>query len=150
MVRPKDTLIYCHDSSIAPYKDMLLATDNCTWSVSCGPIQFVSTERSKKSCKYICPVYSCPGSIETRAVGNGQIVFSNDGVPNDYRGRMNYYVRSIRGSRHSSGRCYDCQTLYRVLKQLSNELTQDVETHTSKRFSSQFLRSIGTAQTTSI
>ena len=113
-----DTLILCHDPFISVYKQALEMMPETIWSISCNVTNFVNKKNDTTTCKYACPVYSHPRSMETRAVGSGPINFSDAYVPKDYIGKMNYYLRSIRGSKHSSGRCYDCQVLYKTLLSL--------------------------------
>lgn len=115
---PHNTLIFCHDSSIAQYRDFLNMASESIWSVSCTPSSFVETYDTPNTCEYICPVYSHPASQETRAVGSGKIKFTESKITRMYLGRINYYLRCIRGSKHSSGRCYDCEVLYSLVVSL--------------------------------
>ena len=133
---PNDTIIFCHDSFISEYKDTISMMPESTWSISCNLSNFVNNDT--KNCKYICPVYSHLGSMETRAVGSGDIRFKEYETTNLYLGRMNYYSRCIRGSRHSSGRCYDCQILYKVLVPLQQDNKQ-TSNKTSTKFVPSFL-----------
>lgn len=137
---PNDTMIFCHDTSIDGYREAISMMPESTWSVSCSLTNFVNTTKSNTLCTYICPVYSHLGSMETRAVSSGPIQFKGYGVTNSYVGRMNYYSRSIRGSRHSSGRCYDCQVLYKLLISLQDENKVQEELSTVK-FATSFLDS---------
>lgn len=115
------TIIFCHDSSINAYKETISMMPESILSVSCSPTNFVDAAKPDAVCTYICPVYSHLGSMETRAVSSGPIQFIEHKITNSYIGKMNYYSRCIRGSRHSSGRCYDCQVLYKVLISLQDE-----------------------------
>jgi hypothetical protein len=112
---PKRTLLMCHDSYAPEYREVISMMPECKWSLSCTPSNFIRPANKYSDCKYICPVYSCFGSMETRAVGYGPVIFGATNKPTSYTGKMNYYARCIRGSRHSSGRCFDCQTLYKTL-----------------------------------
>lgn len=112
---PGNTLIYCHDNTIKEYRDLLTMMPESVWSVSCTLTNYIKSGSPRSECKYICPTFSCPGSLETRAVGTGNIIFTDSNAPAKYQGQLNYYFRCVRGSRHSSGRCYDCQILYKVV-----------------------------------
>lgn len=115
---PKRTLIMCHDSFSKEYQEAISMMPESRWSLSCTPTVFVRPSNKYTDCRYVCPVFSCFGSMETRAVGYGSVTFNSSNKPMSYTGKMNYYARCIRGSRHSSGRCYDCQTLYKTLVSL--------------------------------
>ena len=112
---PSRTLLVCHDNFVKEYQESMSMMPESRWSVSCTPTVFVKSSNKYTGCKYVCPVFSCFGSMETRAVGYGPVTFGSSEKPTSYTGKMNYYARFIRGSRHSSGRCYDCQTLYKTL-----------------------------------
>lgn len=109
------TVILCHDSSSEVYKSVLYMAVGATWSVQCTSSNFVEPGNGSNSCKYICPVYSCLGLHESRAVGRGNIVIGENPSRSGYAGRLNYYSRCIRGSACSSGKCYDCEVLYRTV-----------------------------------
>lgn len=91
---------------------------NSFWSVSCTTTHFISNREKDKVCTYVCPVYSCQGSFETRAVSAGNITVTQSDKNFTYQGRLNYYQQCVRGSKHSSGRCYDCEVLYKVITQV--------------------------------
>ena len=137
---PHETFTLCHDTSIYNYKEILSMMPDIVWSVSCSPSDFVKATKSYGSCKYICPIYSHLASKETRAIGNGPIRFVEQVCTNDYAGKMNYYIRCIRGSKHSSGRCYDCEVLYRLCTSLQGEYKQK-DTETTTKFALSFLNS---------
>lgn len=137
---PNSTLIFCHDASIDEYRDTVSMMPGSTWSISCSPTNFITTTSSDTVCTYICPVYSYPGSMETRAVGSGPVRFAGYKATNSYSGKMNYYSRCIRGCRHNSGRCYDCQVLYKLLVSLQDNYKVQKEPCTIK-FTSSFLNS---------
>lgn len=138
---PKRTLIICHDSFIQEYQEAISMMPDSKWSISCTSTTFIRPATKHIDCKYVCPVFSCFGSMETRAVGQGPVIFDSMNKPKSYMGKMNYYARCIRGSRHSSGRCYDCQTLYRTLVSLgASPNASPVPIH-SVAFSDSFIHS---------
>lgn len=123
----KKTLTFCHNTDIPHYRDIISMMPDSVWSVFCSPYNFVEVKQSlairqaikgSGKCSYICPVYSYRASKETRAVGTGPIRFVGHKNDPSYIGSMNYYSKYIRSSRHSSGRCYDCETLYKLLIRL--------------------------------
>ena len=144
---PKSTLVFCHNPSTVQYKELLGMMPDITWSVSCTISNFLESSDFIEKCEYICPVYSHSGSMETRAVGSGPISFIGYKLTGKYRGKMNYYFRCIRGSKHSSGRCYDCQILYNLLLSLDPQHKQTSSTVTTK-FEPVFLLSISNKQST--
>lgn len=138
---PDLTLLICHDSQSTEYQEVVSMMPDSKWSLSCTPTTFVRSTSRYLACKYVCPVYSCFGSMETRAVGQGSVIFDTSSKSKSYVGKMNYYARCIRGSRHSSGRCYDCQTLYRTLVNLgASPNSSPVPLH-SVAFSDSFIQS---------
>lgn len=112
---PNRTAIVCHSNDIQEYIDCISIMSDCTWSIQCTNSKFIKSGSSKK-CKYVCPTYSCQGLHETRAVGEGDITVVEHKVPKEYSGRLNYYLRCIRGSTCASGKCYDCEILFRVIQ----------------------------------
>lgn len=138
---PNRTLLFCHDSYSREYQEVISMMPESKWSISCTPTTFIRPENKYSDHKYVCPVFSCFGSMETRAVGSGPVVFDTSGTPKSYTGKMNYYARCIRGSRHSSGRCYDCQTLYRTLISLGASPSSSPVALHSVVFSDTFLHS---------
>lgn len=112
---PGSTMILCHDSMVNEYTDCISMMPRSDWSVSCTTSNFIECDDPGKQCKHICPTYSCLGSLETRAVGSGNIKVTSHKMPRVHEGKLNYYLRCVRGSKHSSGRCYDCQSLYKVI-----------------------------------
>ena len=142
---PKTTLVFCHTLSILQYKELLGMMPDIAWSVSCTISDFIESFDPVEKCKYTCPVYSHPGSIETRAVGSGPIKFIEHKVLGKYRGKMNYYFRCIRSSKHSSGRCYDCQILYNLLVSL-DPYRKDSSTKPIASFHPTFLLSVTNKQ----
>lgn len=141
------TLILCHDNSNSTYKDVISMMSESTWSVQCTVSTFISARHSSSVSDYICPTYTCPGSLETRCIGTGPIKYISHGLPQSYIGKLNYYLRCIRGSRHSSGRCYDCEILYRVLSTINIECNSKSTATKSVVFSPDFLKSVGDAST---
>ena len=138
---PTKTLLVCHDSQSVEYQEAISMMPESKWSLSCTPTTFIRPTARYIDCKYVCPVYSCFGSMETRAVSHGPVTFDTSSKPKTYTGRMNYYARCIRGSRHSSGRCYDCQILYKTLISLgASPNSSPVPLH-SVAFSEAFLQS---------
>lgn len=138
---PSSTLLICHDSQSIDYQRVVSMMPSSKWSLSCTPTTFISPTSRFSTCKYICPVYSCFGSMETRAVGQGPVLFDTSGKSRSYTGKMNYYTRCIRGSRHSSGRCYDCHTLYKTLVNLGASPTASPVPMHSVAFSDSFIHS---------
>lgn len=124
---PGNTLIFCHDTKILQYSDLLTMMPDSVWSVFCNSMNFIQADKlysikklnnSNLRRNYICPIFSHRDSNETRAVGSGPIRFLGYKFDSSYIGSMNYYSKSIRGSIHSSGRCYDCQILHNLLLKL--------------------------------
>lgn len=138
---PNDTIILCHDNTIQEYKDSISMMPDVTWSISCTTTTFIECESARKECKYICPTYSCLGSLETRAVGSGPIKETCHKIPTAYEGKLNYYLRCVRGSKHSSGRCYDCQSLFKVVTSVYKSPEPSPAKKNLVKFSSQFLAS---------
>lgn len=136
---PRQTLIFCHDSFTKEYQEAISMMPESRWSLSCTPTVFIRPSTRYTDCKYVCTVFSCFGSMETRAVGYGPAVFGSSNKPKSYTGKMNYYTRCIRGSRHSSGRCYDCQTLYKTLISLGASPSASPVSLHSVAFSDSFL-----------
>jgi hypothetical protein len=116
--REKSTLVLCHDSGIEEYRDLLLLMSDAFWSISCTPTCFVGVDSNIRKCKYMCTVYNHNSSTETRAVGQGMVSFGAHLMPRDYIGKVKYYLKCIRGSKHSTGRCYDCKMLYDVIVEM--------------------------------
>lgn len=139
---PERTLIYCHDNSVKEYSDLISMMPMSVWSVSCTLTNYIQCENSSKECKYVCATFSCAGSLETRAVGSGPIIFTDHNVPAKYQGQLNYYFRCVRGSRHSSGRCYDCQILYKVITNIYKSPLPTPKSARFPTFSTSFLSSI--------
>lgn len=138
---PAKTLLICHDSQSTEYQEVVSMMPDSKWSLSCTPTTFIRPTTRYIECKYVCPVYSCFGSMETRAIGRGPVTFDVSSKPKSYIGRMNYYARCIRGSRHSSGRCYDCQILYKTLISLGASPNSSPVALHSVAFSDSFLHS---------
>lgn len=134
-------LIYCHDNSVSEYRDIIQMMPESTWSISCTPLSFIESKSTSKPCKYVCPVYSCQGSLETRAVGTGSVKFVKHKIADTYEGKLNYYLKSIRGSRHSSGKCYDCEILYKTLISVHRSPLSSPANPRTIKFSDQFLHS---------
>lgn len=109
------TGVLCHDMSTPEYVDYINASDNCTWSVPCTITSFVESDITDEPLKYMLLVYGHAGSTETRAVGRGKVVISQLPAPALHVGRVNYYMRCVRGSPQPSGRCYDCEMLWRTV-----------------------------------
>jgi hypothetical protein len=109
-------LFVCHDTLNIEYKQILSMVSDSVWSVSCTSTNYITSKAGK--CKYVCPVFSQAGSLETRAVGEGQIIFTEKHAPHSYIGKLQYYIRSVRFSSHSSGKCYDCNTAYTNVRHL--------------------------------
>lgn len=137
-----NTLIMCHDNNVKEYREVLSMMPKSTWSISCTLSNFIQAKLGNSRCEYICPVYSCAGSLETRAVGNGLVSFTSSNIPGEYEGKLNYYLRCVRGSRHTSGRCYDCQILYKVLTSVYKPPTPSPVTPRVIQFSNSFLDSV--------
>jgi len=113
-----ETAVLCHDYSIQVYESLISMMPVCRWSIQCMPTRHIQSAPGVDTCRYICPAFSYRASMETRAVGHGPVVTTSKGVPYGYSGRLAYFHKHIRGSKHTSGRCYDCQVLYRVLMEV--------------------------------
>ena len=94
---PSSTIVFCHTLSIVSYKELLGMMPETTWSLSCTLTDFVTCLDEAESCKYVCPVYAYAASMESRAVGKGPIVMEPYRFNTNYRGKMKYYFRCIRG-----------------------------------------------------
>lgn len=139
--QPNNTIIFCHDNSIVEYQNIISAMPQSTWSISCTYTNYIINE-SKKKCYYVCPNFACPGSFETRAVSSGSVVFTNKNAPAEYKGRLDYYSRCVRGSKHYSGKCYDCKKLEVAINDIyKSPLSTPVSARFAK-FSPTFLLSI--------
>lgn len=144
---PTDALVMCHTNSINEYIDAIVMLYGCTWSIQCTSSTFVSLENKREKYKYVCPIYACMGSTETRLVSKGAIALHQGKSSADYRGRLNYYNRCIRGMISTFGKCYECDRLFRSISQVYK--TPDVSPIEpySLQFSPKFLTSIDTKTT---
>ena len=97
------------------YNNAMHMLEGGMWSIACTSTAFIRNARADIATSYICPVFACDGSTETRAVGEGAIQIKNNPGSGEYDGALGFYNKSIRGSVHSSGRCYDCEMAYRIL-----------------------------------
>lgn len=104
---PGKICVICHDTSIQEYVGCITIMPEYSWSIQCTKTRYVRPLDGTGRCKYICPVYGCPMSTETRAVGTGSIDMDAGDAPLDYIGRMYYYSRCIGGSRQVTGKRYD-------------------------------------------
>lgn len=105
----------CHDYSRDDYRDVLYMLSEGFWSISCTPRNFIRMDNNNSLSNYVCPVFACDGSLETRVVGKGTFNKHTDEPPGWYKGRLGFYLKCIRGSTHSSGRCYDCEMVHRAV-----------------------------------
>ena len=104
-----------HDYNVQDYRDTLYLLSEGMWSIPCTVRNFVQTNDLSGSAVYLCPLFACDGSLETRAVGSGTFTTCSGKLPGWYAGKLNYYLKCIRGSTHSSGRCYDCKVVHRII-----------------------------------
>ena len=51
-------------------------------------------------------------------MGYGEMAIGRHPPTSGYAGKLNFYDRCIRGSVHSSGKCYDCEVLYRAVSRV--------------------------------
>ena len=107
--------LICHDATLMAYNNAMHMLEGGMWSIACTSTAFIRNARADIATSYICPVFACDGSTETRAVGEGAIQIKNNPGSGEYDGALGFYNKSIRGSVHSSGRCYDCEMAYRIL-----------------------------------
>lgn len=138
---PNDTVVFCHDNSIIEYQNAISMMPESTWSISCTYTNFVVSAKGK-SCKYVCPNFACPGSMETRAVSSGPVLFTDGNAPAKYRGKLDYYSRCVRTSKHYSGKCYDCKILEKVVNDTYKSPLSTPLTPRYASFSPSFLNSI--------
>lgn len=129
--RAHETLVLCHDSSVEEYRNVLMLMSDAFWSISCTPTYFTGTDSELRKCKYMCTVFSHNLSKETRAVGQGMVLFGEHLMPPSYIGKVNYYQKCVRGAKHSTGRCYDCKMLYDAIvsvgmNSLDDQIDEDV------------------------
>lgn len=118
--------LVCHDTALTAYKNAIYMLEGGVWSIVCTSGTFVCGSQTDAIVNYICPVFGCDGSTETRAVGKGSIQFKNNPNSGAYDGALGFYNRSIRGSVHSSGRCYDCEMVCRVLSHALQDDHKDI------------------------
>lgn len=137
-----NTLIVCHDSLIPVYRRTVEMMSDSTWSIQCNITDFVVALDSDVKCRYYMNVYGYPRSTESRAVGTGQMKFIQKTGNSSYNDKANFYNRCIRGSRHSSGKCYDCHMLYTVISSIDASYKSNQTAAQSVTFSSIFLKSI--------
>lgn len=138
---PNDTVIFCHDNSIEEYENSLAMMPDSTWSVACSYTNYI-VNKSGKKCRYICPNFACPGSLETRAVSSGPALFTGNNAPASYKGKLDYYFRSVRISKHYSGKCYDCKILEKAVNDIYKSPMSTPISARSAEFSSTFLSSV--------
>lgn len=138
---PNDTVIFCHDNSIEEYENTLSMMPQSMWSISCTYTNYI-VSKLNKPCRYVCPNFACPGSLETRAVGSGPVVFTETNAPATYTGKLNYYFRSVRISRHYSGKCYDCKILEKAVNEIYKSPMSTPVTPRFAQFSPSFLSSV--------
>lgn len=141
-VCPSNPLILCHDNSVKEYMELISMLPKSIWSIPSTNTRFIALAKDNAVCRYVCPIYSCLGSYETRAVGDGPIKVYNGRVPRDYQGKLNYYLRCVRGSIYPSTRCYDCEILYRTVSSVYRTPNSSPVKSTNVKFSPTFLRFI--------
>lgn len=138
---PNSTVIFCHDNSVVEYQNTISSMSESMWSISCTYTNYI-TNGSSNNCHYVCPNFACCGSLETRAVGRGTAIFTDANAPAKYKGKLDYYSRCVRNSRHFSGKCYDCKRLEVTVNEIyESPLSTPVSARFSK-FSPALLNSI--------
>lgn len=140
---PDSTLIFCHDNSIVEYQTSISMMPKSTWSISSTSVNYVVNKDTKIKCDYICPIFSFPGSLETRAVSSGVPLFTNNSPPSIYRGKLDYYSRCVRLSRHSSGKCYDCHKLLTTVRGMYSSPLSTPVVSSFVKFTPSFTKPLG-------
>lgn len=135
---PYRTCILCHDNSISEYVNCIKMMPTSIWSIQCTYSSYISV-KGGGTCKYICPIYGYQWSPETRAIGKGDIIINTLGAPSTYKGKLNYYNRCIRGSMQPTGKCFDCEMLFRSVAFAYDVPIQDSVKKANIRFSDTFL-----------
>jgi len=123
----KDTLVCCHTAEDPWYLEVISSIPDCTWSMPSTQSLFLTSSTEPDRSMYMCQVFSHPASVECRAIGIGPPALLSQPCIKYYRSRMYYYSTCIRGAQAKTGRCFDCEVLYRLTLLLGVKPSQGVE-----------------------